>query len=296
MLVGLVISSVWMGQAEGRASESCDWQTRQGCCDPATGQNCKPCPTPFAIVGARQTGHLDILGGRGGTPRGTAVIEVKVGWAGSVSHPLNGTPGWSDRSIFLETAGVHEIKVQSPPPGAEEIINSQQPKVHNYQLTFQPNPQGANDAQHCAAADGTFIWPSEQTYTATTSITWTPLPFGCSDTLPFEIPCHARTVTLSIAKDVFSGKIAEPAGGTRCSSTGAGQDIVVEIQKAIGCGTCFRTVAKVPARAGVFSQRFDLSNSKFKVLRKGTFAAFVDDSDSGSYACGGARSDPVKKT
>ena len=293
MVAVFAISSVWFGQGEGRASEDtpCDWQTREGCCDPETGQECSPCPTPLAILGARQTGHLWVpSAGTGSPPNGTAVIEVEVAWPGRINHPLNGTPGWSDRSIYLDTAGVHEITVTKPPPGAKDIYESQQPKVHDYEITFQPNEA----MEHCMAEDGTVIWPNEHTYTETASVTWTPLPFGCLHTSPFEIPCYGRTVTLDIAKNVFFGEISEPAGGTRCSKD-LSQEVIVEIQKAIDCKTCFKTVARVRARGDVFSKKFDLSKAKFKPLRRGTFAAHIWVTDASSYTCGYANSSPVKK-
>lgn len=296
MVAVFAISSVWFGQVDGRASDEtpCDWQTREGCCDPETGQECSPCPTGLAILGARQTDHLWLPSAGSGTPpQGRAVIEFEIGWPGEISLLQNAPWGLEERTQYFETAGVHEVVVAYPPPDAKEIYDSQQPKAHDYELTFQPNPQ--EGAEHCAAADGTFIWPSDQTYTETTSITWTPLPYGCLHTSPFEIPCYGRTVTLAIAKNVFSGKIAEPAGGTRCSKD-LNQEVVVEIQKAIDCAKCFKTVAKVRASGETFSKKFDLSKAKFKVLRRGTFAAHVWVTDATSYSCGYANSSPVKKT
>ena len=276
MVAVLAISAVWIGPADGRASEATEP------CGQYSEANCSPCPTAFSIVDARQTDHLwKASAGSGSPPNGRAVIEVEVAWPGSISHPLNGTPGWDDRSISLDTAGVHEIGVGKPPPGANDIYDSQQPKVHDYELTFQPFAD-----EQCVKEDGTVGWPSTSTQTA--SITWTPLPFGCLHTSPFEFPCYSRTVTLDIAKNVFSGKIAEPAGGTRCSKD-LNQEIVVEIRKA------GRPVAKVSARGGVFSKKFDLSKAKFTALRKGTFATHIWVSDAGSYLCGYANSAPVTK-
>ena len=117
---------------------------------------------------------------------------------------------------------------------------------------------------------------------------------------------YETEITLSIKGNVWSGKLSEPAGGTRCTVEPR-RPVWVRFQKLKADGSWKKLFAvSVQAEKGVYSVTIDSSNKLLskktvRLFSKGTFrawlmAGFITTNEDGIQEwCGESVSTPVKK-
>ncbi len=230
-------------------------------------QSSADCSSTDFSVAVEQTIPINVWGG------GFGVMHVTISGPGAVSVYQDYRGRERAGSGEFDSAGTHGLDLQAP-------FGKTEPTVVEYEATFTPAGGGADS-------------------TCTTSLEWLPANdpapvVDCSFTV--QLTCYERQLTLSInvKKNVYSGKIVEPAGGTLCS--GRPDELAyVFLQKKQSDGT-WQTLGLITGvENGAYSKKLSVAVAA-RAGRHGTFRAWLDKSRSPSddYWCSQAFSAPVK--